>query len=382
MHSIVLENVTKQFGDTVVIDQLNLQIRKGERLILLGSSGCGKSTILRMISGLETISAGTLYLNGKVANDIDPGDRGVAMVFQNYALFPHMTIDENISYGLRIRKVPEEEIRRRIDKALDLLRLTGLGDRLPKQLSGGQRQRVALARALVNQADFFFLDEPLSNLDAQLRAHARKELVKIHEMYGQTFLYVTHDQIEAMTVGQRIAVLDQGKVQMLDTPQRVYHRPANRFVATFIGSPAMNMIPVLRNGEGLVLNDTTVSLGEAWRTCLGAAAAPTEMGVRPEHVELTNDPAAGGVPVKVDYVEDYGNRVRIILRSTEWKPWPLRRCIRFPRMYRPTGYRMNSGCISLPPTAPTSAIRLHGRNCDEVLSQYVDCECRSSQQSF
>lgn len=309
MHSIVLENVTKQFGDTVVIDQLNLQIRKGERLILLGSSGCGKSTILRMISGLETISAGTLYLNGKVANDIDPGDRGVAMVFQNYALFPHMTIDENISYGLRIRKVPEEEIRRRIDKALDLLRLTGLGDRLPKQLSGGQRQRVALARALVNQADFFFLDEPLSNLDAQLRAHARKELVKIHEMYGQTFLYVTHDQIEAMTVGQRIAVLDQGKVQMLDTPQRVYHRPGNRFVATFIGSPAMNMIPVLRNGEGLVLNDTTVSLGEAWRTCLGAAAAPTEMGVRPEHVELTNDPAAGGVPVKVDYVEDYGNRV-------------------------------------------------------------------------
>lgn len=310
MDSIVLENVTKQFGDTVVIDQLNLQVRKGERLILLGSSGCGKSTILRMISGLETISSGTLYLNGKVANDIDPGDRGVAMVFQNYALFPHMTIAENISYGLRIRKVPEDEIRRRIDQALDLLRLSGLGDRRPKQLSGGQRQRVALARALVNQAEFFFLDEPLSNLDAQLRAHARKELVKIHEMYGQTFLYVTHDQIEAMTVGQRIAVLDQGKVQMLDTPQRVYHRPANRFVATFIGSPAMNMIPVQHTGEGAVLNGVTVAHSEAWRPVLAqASAAPTEMGVRPEHVVLTNEPAAGAVPVTVDYVEDYGNRV-------------------------------------------------------------------------
>ncbi len=310
MHSIVLENVTKRFGDTVVIDQLNLQIRKGERLILLGSSGCGKSTILRMISGLETISDGTLYLNGVVANDIDPGDRGVAMVFQNYALFPHMTIAENISYGLRIRKVEEDEIRRRIDKALELLRLTGLADRLPKQLSGGQRQRVALARALVNQADFFFLDEPLSNLDAQLRAHARKELVKIHEMYGQTFLYVTHDQIEAMTVGPRIAVLDQGKVQMLDTPQRVYHRPANRFVATFIGSPAMNMIPVRYTNEGIVLNEVTVAHSTDWRQHLGAAASePTELGIRPEHVELTNDLVSGAVPVKVDYVEDYGNRV-------------------------------------------------------------------------
>lgn len=310
MHSIILENVCKSFGDVVVIDNLNLSVRKGERLILLGSSGCGKSTILRMISGLEQITSGTLYLNDVVANDIDPGDRGVAMVFQNYALFPHMTIADNISYGLRIRKLPAKEIQTRVDKAMSLLHLDGLHDRLPKQLSGGQRQRVALARALVNQTEFFFLDEPLSNLDAQLRSHARKELVKIHEMYGQTLLYVTHDQIEAMTVGQRIAVLDKGKVQMLDTPQRVYHRPQNLFVATFIGSPSMNIVDAQVTGDGIAINGSIYALTEEWRELIGPHVDnQLKMGIRPEHMELTNDARPGAIPIQISYVEDYGNHI-------------------------------------------------------------------------
>lgn len=215
MYSIEMKNVVKRFDKTEVIKGLNLSIKDGERLILLGSSGCGKSTILRMISGLETITSGELFLKGKLANNMDPGDRNIGMVFQNYALFPHMTVEKNISYGLRVNRIPEAEIKKRVADAVDILNLGGLEKRLPRELSGGQRQRVALARAIVKQSDFFLLDEPLSNLDAQLRGHARKELVKLHEMYGQTMIYVTHDQIEAMTVGQRIAVINNGKSRCL-----------------------------------------------------------------------------------------------------------------------------------------------------------------------
>ena len=193
MDSIRFENVSKSFGKTKVINNLNLSIEKGERLILLGPSGCGKSTILRMISGLESVSEGKLYLNGKLANDIDSGDRDIAMVFQNYALFPHMTIEENVGYGLKIHKEKKEVIKASVAEAVEILGLSGLEGRYPRELSGGQRQRVALARAIVKRSDFFLLDEPLSNLDAQLRGQARKELVKLHEMYGQTFIYVTHD---------------------------------------------------------------------------------------------------------------------------------------------------------------------------------------------
>lgn len=209
MYSIEFKNVVKKFDKTEVIKGLDLAVKKGERLILLGSSGCGKSTILRMISGLETITSGELYLNGVLANAMDPGDRNIGMVFQNYALFPHMTVEKNISYGLRVNRLDEKEIEKRVAEAVRILNLGGLEKRLPRELSGGQRQRVALARAIVKQSYFFLLDEPLSNLDAQLRGHARKELVKIHEIYGQTMVYVTHDQIEAMTVGQRIAVINE-----------------------------------------------------------------------------------------------------------------------------------------------------------------------------
>ena len=264
MDSIRFENVSKSFGKTKVINNLNLSIEKGERLILLGPSGCGKSTILRMISGLESVSEGKLYLNGKLANDIDSGDRDIAMVFQNYALFPHMTIEENVGYGLKIHKEKKEVIKASVAEAVEILGLSGLEGRYPRELSGGQRQRVALARAIVKRSDFFLLDEPLSNLDAQLRGQARKELVKLHEMYGQTFIYVTHDQIEAMTVGQRIALLNGGDLQMLDTPHNVYHRPANIFVAKFIGSPSMNIINVHLDGRELVLGEQRTELPEMW----------------------------------------------------------------------------------------------------------------------
>lgn len=312
-HSIRFEDVHKSFGKTEVIKNLNLRIKKGERLILLGASGCGKSTILRMISGLETITSGSLYLNGELANDVDPGDRSIAMVFQNYALFPHMSVEDNVAYGLSINKVPKAEIGPRVAEALRVLKLTGYEKRLPRELSGGQRQRVALARALVKRADFLLLDEPLSNLDAQLRGQARKELVNIHEMFQQTFVYVTHDQVEAMTIGERVALINQGSLQMLDTPSNVYRRPANIFVATFIGSPSMNIMDVTY-GEGKIhfADGQSFRLPDAWcKQIVSSGVQQLKMGMRPEDIALMEGKAAEKteINVAVHYVEDYGNRV-------------------------------------------------------------------------
>jgi len=310
MNSIRFEEVSKSFGKTKVINQLNMEIKKGERMILLGPSGCGKSTILRMISGLEAITVGNLYLNDQLANDIDSGDRSIAMVFQNYALFPHMTIEENVGYGLRINKMDKSEVKKKVVEVVDILGLNGLEGRYPKELSGGQRQRVALARALVKRADFFLLDEPLSNLDAQLRGQARKELVKIHEMYNQTFIYVTHDQIEAMTIGHRIALMNQGDLQMLDTPHNVYHRPANVFVATFIGSPSMNIISAKSVGRELLVGPHRVELPDMWLAQIHRSGSTNiKLGVRPEDIILSKNKENLSVPVDVKYVEDYGNRV-------------------------------------------------------------------------
>lgn len=310
MYSIEFKNVIKKFGKTEVIKGLNLSVRKGERLILLGSSGCGKSTILRMISGLETITSGELYLNGKLANNMDPGDRNIGMVFQNYALFPHMNVEKNISYGLRVNHTPSDEIKKRVNEAVKILNLEGLENRLPRELSGGQRQRVALARAIVKHSDFFLLDEPLSNLDAQLRGHARKELVKIHEIYKQTMIYVTHDQIEAMTVGQRIAVIHNGVIQMLDTPHMVYHKPNNIFVAKFIGSPSMNIFDAQFSRDKMRLNDKEVTLGERWMNRIaGSGASAFKVGIRPEDIALSLEPGENKIPVHIQYHEDYGSRV-------------------------------------------------------------------------
>jgi len=310
MNSIRFEEVSKSFGKTKVINQLNMEIKKGERMILLGPSGCGKSTILRMISGLEDITTGNLYLNDQLANDIDSGDRSIAMVFQNYALFPHMTIEENVGYGLRINKMDKGDVKKKVVEIVDILGLNGLEGRYPKELSGGQRQRVALARALVKRADFFLLDEPLSNLDAQLRGQARKELVKIHEMYNQTFIYVTHDQIEAMTIGHRIALMNQGDLQMLDIPHNVYHRPANIFVATFIGSPSMNIISAKLEGRELIVDPHRIELPDLWLDQIHQSNSTNiKLGVRPEDIILSKNKENLSVPVDVKYVEDYGNRV-------------------------------------------------------------------------
>lgn len=265
MNNIVFEHVVKAYGKNVIVNDLNMEIREGERLILLGPSGCGKSTTLRMIAGLEDITSGFLHMRGQVVNNVACGDRGVSMVFQNYALFPHMTVKNNIIYGLKAHKMEAAEINRRLEEVLEMLQLKGLEDRKPKDLSGGQRQRVALARAVVKRSDYFLLDEPLSNLDAQLRLRARKELVKIHEMYRPTMVYVTHDQIEAMTVGQRVAIMYRGNMEMLDTPSHVYNMPASIFCARFIGSPSMNIISCQYENGNLSIGDQMIRLAPMWR---------------------------------------------------------------------------------------------------------------------
>ena len=281
MKNIVFDHVVKAYDKNVIVKDLNMEIREGERLILLGPSGCGKSTTLRMIAGLEKLSGGNLYMDGRLVNDVPCGERNVSMVFQNYALFPHMTVQSNIVYGLKAHKMDPAEIKTRLSEVLDMLDLKGLEERRPKDLSGGQRQRVALARAVVKRSDYFLLDEPLSNLDAQLRLRARKELVKIHEMYHQTLIYVTHDQIEAMTVGQRIALMHEGKMQMLDTPANVYNRPANVFTAKFIGSPSMNIVEASYTGNAGDRQTGGLAAGHVVRIGLPQRIRPSVPGNTP-----------------------------------------------------------------------------------------------------
>lgn len=314
MKNIVFDHVGKAYGKNVIVKDLNMEIKEGERLILLGASGCGKSTTLRMIAGLEKVTEGKLYMDGREVNDVPCGDRDVSMVFQNYALFPHMTVRENIIYGLKAHHMDPREIGNRLEEVLAMLELKGLEERKPKDLSGGQRQRVALARAVVKRSGYFLLDEPLSNLDAQLRLHARKELVKIHEMYHQTLVYVTHDQIEAMTVGHRIAVMYQGKMEMLDTPSHVYHRPASVFCARFIGSPSMNIVETRYGGGAIFIGQQRVELPQMWKEIAEKHGADRlYAGVRPEHVILSREWNPYAICGTVKYVEDYGNRYGVYI---------------------------------------------------------------------
>ena len=251
MASLSLRGIYKKYpGGFVAVTDVNIEIRDKEFIILVGSSGCGKSTTLRMIAGLEEISEGELYIGDRLVNDIAPKDRDIAMVFQNYALYPHMTVFDNMAFGLKLRKVPKDEIARKVEEAARILDLSHLLDRKPKAMSGGQRQRVALGRAIVRSPKVFLLDEPLSNLDAKLRAQMRTEISKLHKKLGTTFIYVTHDQTEAMTMGDRIVVMKDGFIQQMDTPQVLYESPANKFVAGFLGSPQMNFIDAyLRRDE-------------------------------------------------------------------------------------------------------------------------------------
>ena len=292
MASLSLRNIYKIYsGGVTAVTDFSLEIEDKEFIILVGPSGCGKSTTLRMIAGLEEISKGELYIGDTLANDVAPKDRDIAMVFQNYALYPHMTVFDNMAFGLKLRKTPKDEINRRVEEAARILDISHLLDRKPKALSGGQRQRVALGRAIVRDPKVFLLDEPLSNLDAKLRAQMRTEIAKLHKRLGTTFVYVTHDQTEAMTMGDRIVVMKDGFIQQVDTPQNLYERPANEFVAGFMGSPQMNFLDAVLNKDGdeysLTFGGTTVKIPKSKITDDSLAAyagKPVTFGIRPEHV--------------------------------------------------------------------------------------------------
>jgi multiple sugar transport system ATP-binding protein len=313
MATVTFDHVTKRYGEVSAVDDLSLSISEGEFMVLVGPSGCGKTTSLRMIAGLEEITAGTLSIGDRVVNDVAPKDRDIAMVFQSYALYPHMNVYDNLAFGLKLRKVDKKEIDRRVKEAAETIQLTELLARKPKELSGGQRQRVALGRAIVREPAVFLMDEPLSNLDAKLRVQTRAEIARLHRRLKTTIVYVTHDQVEAMTMGQRIAVMSQAKLRQVGTPQELYERPDSKFVAGFIGSPAMNFLPVELTGTGdsAVLRGDGVEmpLPAAFRQAVGAVAGKQLIvGIRPEHIDVAPiQGAAATDPARADVVEYLGN---------------------------------------------------------------------------
>ncbi len=303
MAQVILEHVSKSFGETSVIKDLSLTIEDHEFVVLVGPSGCGKSTVLRMIAGLESVSDGDIQIGDRVVNDVVPKDRDIAMVFQNYALYPHMTVFDNMAFGLKMRKTPKGEIQKRVEESAKVLDLENLLHRKPKQLSGGQRQRVALGRAIVRDPQVFLMDEPLSNLDAKLRVSMRREIAQLHQRLNATTVYVTHDQVEAMTMGDRIVILNEGLIQQVDTPSEVYERPANLFVAGFIGQ--MNFLKGELQGENFVFDGGTLALPESLRQSENCSAV---LGIRPEHFEedLTKDGLAS-VEVVPEQIEILGS---------------------------------------------------------------------------
>jgi ABC-type sugar transport system ATPase subunit len=306
MARVAFDGVTKVFpGPVVAVDGLTLEVADGEFLILVGPSGCGKSTALRMVAGLERISDGTIAIGDRVVNDVPPKDRDIAMVFQNYALYPHMTVERNLGFGLRRRRMPREDVRRRLDEVSTMLGLENLLGRRPGQLSGGQRQRVAMGRALVREPEVFLLDEPLSNLDAKLRVQMRAELKRLHERIGVTTIYVTHDQVEAITLGERIAVLSEGVLQQVGPPQEVYDHPANVFVAGFIGSPPMNLLRGTASRGRVVVGEVELEQGKA-------PDGDVLVGIRPEGLRPVGEGHAGPVfDVRVEVVEPLGDEVLV-----------------------------------------------------------------------
>lgn len=321
---ITFINVKKAYGENTVIDNLNLEIRDGERLVLLGPSGCGKSTTLRMIAGFEEITSGELYMRGEKVNDLPSGKRNVSMVFQNYALYPHMTVEQNITYGLRRHHIEKSVIEDRLKKAADNLELSNYLTRKPAQLSGGQRQRVALARALVKRSDYILLDEPLSNLDAKLRVTARQQLVFLHEMFKQTFIYVTHDQEEAMTLAGRICLMRNGKIQMIDTPQRIYNYPSNVFVANFIGNPGINIFEAEFIDDHLYIEGYPMKIDRQWMDLIRKHGTnQLSCGMRAEHIRLHLNPFEGALMGKILYIEDLGKNFRVSIEVNGKNFWVL-----------------------------------------------------------
>jgi multiple sugar transport system ATP-binding protein len=308
MASISIRNLVKRYGNYTVIPDLNLEIADHEFVVFVGPSGCGKSTLLRIIAGLEPISAGELYIGDNRVNGVPAARRDIAMVFQDYALYPHMRVYENMSFALELRGVPKAEIDARVKRAAALLHIEPYLDRKPKELSGGQRQRVAMGRAIVRNPKAFLFDEPLSNLDAKLRAQVRAEIKALSQELKTTMVFVTHDQVEAMTMADRIVVLQGGTVQQYDAPEAVYERPANQFVAGFIGSPTMNFFPVELRGEKVVLthDGTAIGLNGSSQARLKGAGGKAVLGIRPEHFAVAPDPS-GALAVTVKLVEPLGS---------------------------------------------------------------------------
>ncbi len=324
MATVTFDHVWKKYGDVVAVQDLDLEIADGEFMVLVGPSGCGKTTSLRMIAGLEEISDGTLRIGDRVVNDVPPKDRDIAMVFQSYALYPHMSVRDNMAFGLKLRKVPKGDIEKRVADAAAILSLEKYLDRKPKELSGGQRQRVALGRAIVREPAVFLMDEPLSNLDAKLRVQTRAEIARIHQRLGTTMVYVTHDQIEAMTMGTRIAVMSEGLLMQVGTPQSLYDQPANRFVAGFIGSPSMNFVDVTLQGSGadaklVGAGEVSLALPPRFRESVGATTGRKVIaGFRPEHLELGETGAdLTSFPGRADVVEYLGNEELLHVRAAD-----------------------------------------------------------------
>ena len=310
MASVTFDHASRIYpgADKPAVDQLCLDIADGEFLVLVGPSGCGKSTSLRMLAGLEDVNGGRILIGDKDVTDVPPKNRDIAMVFQNYALYPHMSVRENMGFALKIAGVPKEEINKRVEEAAKILDLEPYLDRKPKALSGGQRQRVAMGRAIVRKPQVFLMDEPLSNLDAKLRVQTRTQIASLQRELGVTTVYVTHDQTEALTMGDRIAVLAGGLLQQVGTPQEMYERPANEFVAGFIGSPAMNLGTFTVEGEWAKLGPARVRVSEAARAAMTAEdGGKIKIGFRPEGLEVVDETVKGTIPVEVDFVEELGS---------------------------------------------------------------------------
>jgi multiple sugar transport system ATP-binding protein len=314
---VILENVYKRFGNVTAVEDFSLHIKDEEFMVFVGPSGCGKTTTLRMVAGLEEITEGTLKIGDRIVNDVPPKDRDIAMVFQNYALYPHMNVHQNMSFGLRLRKTPKAEIERRVSDAAKLLQIDHLLERRPRELSGGQRQRVALGRAIVREPKVFLMDEPLSNLDAKLRVEMRASISKLHRRLGVTTIYVTHDQVEAMTMGTRIVVMKDGLIQQVDTPINLYDRPLNKFVAGFMGSPAMNfLVGTVQNGRLVSPQFDLKPNGELGQKLLPYNGKKVYVGIRPENLGLRGlSPIPEGenvIKAQVEVVEPLGAETHIL----------------------------------------------------------------------
>ena len=329
MAQLNLEKLNKTYDNNVeVIRSLDLQVNSGEFVVIVGPSGCGKSTLLRMIAGLEDITDGSMFINDTYVNDDTPSERGIGMVFQSYALYPHMSVYENIAFAMRLAKLPADEIARRVEEAARVLQLEPLLDRRPKDMSGGQRQRVAIGRAIAREPKLFLFDEPLSNLDASLRVQMRMEIANLHKRLGSTIIYVTHDQVEAMTLADRIVVLNKGNVEQVGTPLELYDHPANEFVAQFIGSPKMNLLPgsLVKSGEtsSTVLLDSGKELTLPICTPKSAEGQTINLGIRPEHI-MWADADNARYQSKVLFVEHMGNETYLYLdNGNASEPWVVR----------------------------------------------------------